>query len=339
MRRTVAATGPTPSADGLEYHVVDVFTERPFSGNPLAVVLGAEGLATDQLQTLAREFQLSETAFPMFGDPAVAAAGADYRLRIFTPEVELPFAGHPSVGTAWLLQELGLIRPRDGQVIQVCGAGALPLARDADGRIELRGGAPNLGPVVAPSALVAAVGLDLADLVGSPPRLAGTGIDFAIARVRPDALRRARPDLGALRTVFAPEVADASDDWSPGSVAGILLVAWGERGPGVPTYRARMFAGDVGVAEDAATGSAALALGVHLVDVGALGADGSSRYLVELGVEMGRPSVLRCRVEATDGRTVAAYVSGDVVPIASGTVRIPPVVERSDPRANRPSSS
>ncbi len=108
--------------------MVDVFTDRAFAGNPLAVVLGADALADHQLQALAREFHLSETAFPV--DPG--GEGADYRLRIFTPSVELPFAGHPSVGTAWLMVHLGRLAP--GRVVQRCGAGDLPLEVAVDGR-------------------------------------------------------------------------------------------------------------------------------------------------------------------------------------------------------------
>jgi trans-2,3-dihydro-3-hydroxyanthranilate isomerase len=324
MRRTEADDPGSDFSPGLDYHVLDVFTDTAFVGNPLAVVLGAESLSTQQLQTLAREFQLSETAFPMFGDPAVAAAGADYRLRIFTPEVELPFAGHPSVGTAWLLQTLGLVTARDGQVIQVCGAGALPLGRDEQGRVELRGGAPSLGEPVDPLSVAAAVGLRPDDLFGASPRLAGTGIDFVVAPVRGDALARAQPDLGVLRAAFP---AKANDDASASSqsAAGVLIVAWDAQTSDPPRFRVRMFAGDVGVAEDAATGSAALALGVFLVDAGRLPAHGESRYVVSQGVEMGRPSVLRCRVVAADGRPAAVFVSGDVVPVATGRVRVPVV--------------
>lgn len=105
----------------LAYEIVDVFTDRPYAGNPLAVVFGAEGLATEQMQALAREFNLSETVFVL---PATQV-GATYRARIFTPVEELPFAGHPSVGAAVTASRRGMFAP--GQVTQECGAGVLPI--------------------------------------------------------------------------------------------------------------------------------------------------------------------------------------------------------------------
>ena len=105
----------------LPYEIVDVFTDRPFAGNPLAVVFGGDELATDQMQALANEFHLSETIFVL----PPTEPGATYRVRIFTPEAELPFAGHPSVGAAVTQLRRGLIQP--GPVIQECGAGLLPI--------------------------------------------------------------------------------------------------------------------------------------------------------------------------------------------------------------------
>ncbi|MBA2553759.1 MAG: PhzF family phenazine biosynthesis protein, partial [Geodermatophilaceae bacterium] len=134
----------------MRYEIVDVFTDVPFTGNPLAVVLDAEELSTDQLQALAREFNLSETAFPL---PSTVA---DYRLRIFTPGAELPFAGHPSVGAAHTLARLGRIEP--GSVVQECGAGLLPVRVEAD-TVTLSGGAATVGPALDPAPLLSAVGL------------------------------------------------------------------------------------------------------------------------------------------------------------------------------------
>ncbi|MCU0264765.1 MAG: PhzF family phenazine biosynthesis protein [Actinomycetia bacterium] len=297
-------------AEPLTYHVVDVFTDRPFAGNPLAVVLGADDVPTAGLQALAREFHLSETAFPLPPSAAERAAGADYRVRIFTPEVELPFAGHPSVGTAWLLAHLG--RLPAGQVRQACGAGVVTLEVAAGGGpVELTGAAPTCGHPVDPAPLLAAVGLEPADLAGPRPRVAGTGIGFAHLAVRPGSLARCAPDPGLLRAFSHPA----------GAATGVYVVEWPAAGHPV---RARMFAGDVGVPEDPATGSAALGLAVWAVAEGLVAADGESAFTVVQGVELGRPSTLRCRVDAVGGAAVRARVAGGVVPVAQGRIAVPP---------------
>jgi len=322
LRRLLKTSSTPPSSvvdralglggPALEYHVLDVFSERPFEGNPLAVVLGADPLSAAQLQTLAREFHLSETAFPMQPSVAEAADGADYRLRIFTPEVELPFAGHPSVGTACLLTQLGQLAKR--QVRQACGAGVLPLDVDEDGgRATLTGGAPVVGGPVDPAEALHAVGLEAADLLGPPSVLAGTGLPYVVVPVTADGLGRAAPDLSALKRLFR----------HPEQATGVYLVAWAP-GAGAPTtVRARMFAGDVGVAEDPATGSAALALGAALPSMVALG-DGETQLAVTQGVEMGRPSSLSVQVDVVAGRATRVRVSGGAVRVASGRVAVPP---------------
>src|SRR3982751_2144801 len=132
------------------YEIVDVFTDRPFAGNPLAVVFGAESLAGDQMQTLAREFNLSETVFVL-----PSTAGATYRARIFTPESELPFAGHPSVGAAVTTVRRGLAEP--ARIVQECGAGLLPITV-TEGAATLTGGQPTLGPPLPAADLLEMVG-------------------------------------------------------------------------------------------------------------------------------------------------------------------------------------
>lgn len=278
----------------LAYEVVDVFTSTAFAGNPLAVVLDADDLTTGQLQQLAREFNLSETAFPL-----KAPAGASYSLRIFTPQTELPFAGHPSVGSASVLHRLGRIPAGDN--VQSCGAGLLPVHVGAD-VVTLTGGEPSLGQSLDPATLLRALGLSVQDLAGPIPRFAGVGIDFAFLLVRPDALARARPDV--------QQVTDVGQ-------SGISLVSWDGA-----VARCRVFPGGVGIIEDPATGSAALGLGVFLAASGLL-EEGTTRYVVEQGHEMGRPSTLTCTVEVDGGTAVRATVSGSVVPIARGEIRVP----------------
>lgn len=284
-------------AAALDYQVVDVFTTTPYAGNPLAVVLGADDLSTGQLQALAREFNLSETAFPMAASDDVAT----YRLRIFTPATELPFAGHPSVGAAWVMRRLGRIG--DGEIVQECGAGLLPLAVAADG-ITLTGGAASVGEPLDAEPFLSSVGLDASDLAGSPVRWAGCGLEFAFVHVHDQALTRCRPDMDRLSQL------------GKGGVS--VFAADGDR------MHVRVFAGGVGVPEDPATGSAALGLGVFLAQSGLLPADGAASYLVEQGIEMGRPSRLECSVVCEGGRVTAATVRGAVVAIAEGRIAVPP---------------
>jgi trans-2,3-dihydro-3-hydroxyanthranilate isomerase len=279
----------------LAYRLVDVFTDQAYAGNPLAVVLEGDDLTTEQMQAIAAEFNLSETAFPV----AASTADANYRLRIFTPFSELPFAGHPSVGSAWVMRSIG--RVSDGPIVQECGAGLLPLVVDGD-QVTLTGGAPHLGEVVQPGPFLAAARLTDADLVGDPVRPAGMGIDFGFLHVRPDAVARAAPDLALLRGL--PDVVGVSVFSYVDGVAHV-----------------RMFAGDV--SEDPATGSAALGLGVWLAETGHVAGDGETSYLVNQGLEMGRPSRLACVVRCVAGVAVEGRVSGSVVPIGDGHIRRP----------------
>lgn len=284
----------------LPYEIVDVFTDQPFTGNPLAVVFEADGLATGQLQAIAREFNLSETVFVL----PPTQPEATYRARIFTPAAELPFAGHPSVGAAVTVarREPGSGRDR---VVQECGAGLLPLAV-RDSSATLTGGRPTIGPELPAGPFLAVVGLSGPDLAGPPPRSAGCGLEFPFLLVHPDALGRAAVDPTAVREY---------------GIGQLSVFAWD---PNAAQAQARVFAPGVGVAEDPATGSAALGLGVWLVASGLLPADGESSYQVHQGAALGRPSRLDGTVSAVGGAAVSATVTGSVVPIATGRIAVPP---------------
>ncbi|GAB1643224.1 PhzF family phenazine biosynthesis protein [Krasilnikovia sp. MM14-A1259] len=282
------------------YEIVDVFTDRPFAGNPLAVVFGAEGLAGDQMQALAREFNLSESVFVL-----PAESGGSYRARIFTPEAELPFAGHPSVGAAVTSVRRGLAEP--GVLVQECGAGSLPIEVTGDGTATLTGGTPTLGEMMDPEPLLAMAGLTADDLAGkAAPRPAGCGLEFVFLPVRHDALARARVDQAAAERL---------------GVSQISVFAWDET---QRTAYARVFCPGVSVPEDPATGSAALGLGVWLVAAGWLPGAGTAAYTVHQGIEMRRPSLLACTVTAADGAATRATVAGHVVPVARGEIAVPP---------------
>ncbi len=278
----------------LAYEVVDVFAGRAFAGNPLAVVLDGDDLTTEQMQAIALEFNLSETAFPH-----VAPQGATYGLRIFTPGTELPFAGHPSVGTAWVLHRLGRIDAGDN--VQACGAGLLPVHVSAD-EVMLTGGAPAVSDELDAAPFLEALGLAAEDLAGPLPRSAGVGIPWGFLLVRPEALASVVPDLRRITELGG---------------TGVSLVAWDGS-----VARCRVFAGGAGIAEDPATGSAGLALGVYLHASGLMD-DGEHGYVVEQGYEMGRPSTLRCTVTIADGKVVRTTVAGSVVPIARGEIVVP----------------
>jgi trans-2,3-dihydro-3-hydroxyanthranilate isomerase len=283
----------------LDYDIVDVFAPRAFAGNPLAVVFDADALSTEQCQALANEFHLSETSFLS----APTEPGADYRVRIFTPFAELPFAGHPSVGAAHTLVRTG--RLAAGNLRQECGVGVLDVLVDDDGA-TLTGGPPTVSEERTSTALAAAVGLTPQDLAGVPAHMAGCGLPFTYVAVRPDAVDRAIPDVGAIDGLGVGE--------------GVSVLSW-DAASG--TAYARVFAGDLQWDEDPATGSAALGTGVWLVATGLLPGEGTSSYVIRQGEKLGRPSVLSCTVTASGGRASAATVRGAVVPIASGRIRIP----------------
>ncbi|HKS99508.1 MAG TPA: PhzF family phenazine biosynthesis protein [Rugosimonospora sp.] len=286
----------------LPYEVVDVFTDRPFTGNPLAVVFDAESLSVDQFQAIAREFRLPETVFVL--KPAVS--DATYRARIFTPETELPFAGHPSVGAAVTYCRREGLPP--GELVQECGAGLLPIQVYEGGKARLTGGTPTVGPELDPAPLLRCVGLTVDDFAGPAPRVAGCGLEFPYLPVHADAVGRAAGD---------PTVARAE------GVTQISVLHWDAV---TATAHARVFCPGLGVPEDPATGSAALGLGVWLVTSGLLGGSGDFAYQVRQGAELHRPSTLDCTVTAAGGRAVSATVAGHVVPVASGRISVPPFV-------------
>lgn len=289
----------------LRYDVVDVFTDRPYAGNPLAVVRDAGDLSTAQMQAVAAEFGLSETTFTL----PVTDPSADYRVRIFTPACELPFAGHPSVGTAWVLARDGVIAP--GERIQECGAGLLPVQVDSGGA-RVTGGTPVVGADLDAGLLATAAGLDPDDVDGAAaPGVAGAGVDYGFLLVRADAVARARCDAAAVRAVTE-------------GLTGLVVCSVD---PDVRHVHLRMFAPGSGVEEDPATGSAAVALGVFLADRGLVDDDGEHAFTIAQGAEIGRPSTLHTRVRTERGAAVATSVGGGVSAVARGElVAVPPLV-------------
>ena len=295
------------------YFICDVFTRERFGGNPLAVLPDARGLSDLQMQRIAREFNFSESTFVLPPEN-----GGTRRVRIFTPTKEIPFAGHPNVGTAFVLAsagELGELGDR-AEVVFEENAGAVPVSIvRRDGRIwcELR--APetlSLGATATPGMIAAAVSLAPDDVVSSThaPQVASAGLPFLFAELRDRAaLERARSRMDGVDALVAaglnPDVfmyvrSKSKDDFD---------------------VRARMFAPVDGVPEDPATGSANCALAGLLAKHDSR-PSGEVRYRIAQGVEMGRPSVLEARVEKKNGEVVEIRIGGDSVMISEGTIEV-----------------
>jgi trans-2,3-dihydro-3-hydroxyanthranilate isomerase len=303
----------------LSYDVVDVFTDRAFAGNPLAVVYGAEHLTTSQLHAITREFNLSETTFPVPLTAEDRAGGADYRVRIFTPGGEIPFAGHPTLGTAWALRERHLLE--SGQRTQACGTGLIGvrLPDDPTGVVELtaepRDAARTLSGDAA-AELADLVGVSIEDVAGDA-YAAGCGLTWLYLRVSAVALGRSRAS--------ARRVSETGIDLSvvEDPVDGVDVYAVDTSGLRIE-ISSRVFVPGYGIPEDPATGSAAAGLGLVLVASGIAPSDGQTPYTISQGIEMGRPSRLLGRVEASGGAATRVHVAGQVVPVATGTLAVPP---------------
>lgn len=303
------------SAEHLAFDVVDVFTDRPFAGNQLAVVHGGDDLSTEQCLAIAREFNFSETTFP----ESSVVDGVEYATRIFTPGGEIPFAGHPTLGTAWVLRSRGLLT--ETEVTQLCGAGPIGVRFDDDGSVELSATPRDmLGPL--PDEIVAALvedlGLSSSDVAG-PVWVAGCGLTFVHVPVAAGAVARAVVPSRAL-SWYADALAAHGETRDP--VEGINVVHVSGSAPGLDVH-ARVFVPGLSVPEDPATGSAAVGLGMALVAGGQLPEGG--RYAITQGVEMGRPSSLFGRVDATSGTATRCHVAGRLHRVARGEIAVPQV--------------
>ncbi len=286
------------------FETVDVFTATRFGGNPLAVLTDARGLDEAAMQHVAREFNLSETTFVL--PPANPEHTA--QVRIFTPLHEVPFAGHPNVGTALVLAGLRGGRP-DTMVFEEL-AGLVPIRFDWWGASPMATlDAPQplvLGETIPPATVAACAGLAEADIVvtAHPPIVAGVGNPFVIAEVTPEALGRASGDVAAIRAAAARH---------PVKPTGFPIHLHARTGTG---RRTRMFAPLSGIAEDPATGSANVALAALLLS---LTDEDSLSVTIEQGVEMGRPSLLHASARrAADG--IRAAIGGSAVAVSRGSI-------------------
>lgn len=297
------------------FYTLDVFTDTPLAGNQLAVFPDAERLPQDRLQAIAREFNLSETVFVYPpSDPLNTA-----RVRIFTPATELPFAGHPTIGTAILLAGLKRVRRRGGKarVVLEEGVGAVPVEVGYSGTVPTwaqltAARLPEGGPPPPDAAeLAAAISLEPAAL--DPDMRAAAfscGVPYLFVPLRSlSALAAATPDLSEWRAALG-------DYWAPD-----LFLFTRDVELSGSDFRARMFAPLLGVPEDPATGSAVAALAGYLAAHERLG-DGRHSWRIEQGFEMGRPSIIELESDVRDGIVYTVRVGGSAVLVSEGELRL-----------------
>jgi trans-2,3-dihydro-3-hydroxyanthranilate isomerase len=297
------------------YYTCDVFTERRFGGNQLAVLPDAAGLSSEQMQRIAREFNYSETTFVL---PAEDAAHT-HKVRIFTPGAEIPFAGHPNIGTAFVLAAIGSLPAAGGDTLQVVfeeAAGPVPVAirylDDQPVYCELTAPqALTLGAMLPVEAVAASVGLCPDAVVTSthPPRVASAGLPFLLVELRDRralAEGRVQDEHAALLQLCGGE--------------GLHLYTRDTGVPGVD-LRARMYAPLHGVAEDPATGSANVAL-AGLLAACAPEADGTFAWRIAQGIEMGRPSLLEASAIKRGGGVETVRIGGRSVMVCDGWIEV-----------------
>ena len=294
------------------YYICDVFTDQRFGGNQLAVLPDARGLNDTQMQQIAREFNFSESTFVFPPDE-----GHTRKVRIFTPAREVPFAGHPNIGTAFVLASCGELGAFDGSTKIVfeekAGLVGISLRRSDEGEISCELKAPqvlSLGEELPAELLAAALSLTAGDIVTDthPPMLASVGLPFVMVELRDrSALQKAKINTDGFEQIAAR-----------GVMPDIHCYIQSHDGFDI---RARMFAPHDGVPEDPATGSANCAL------AGLLGhfhpsQSGMFEWQIAQGVEMGRPSTLRARAEKMDGNVISTWIGGNCVMVSDGHIYV-----------------
>lgn len=295
-----------------EFVQVDVFTDTPLGGNPLAVVLDGRGLSDAEMQAVAREMNLSETTFILPPEQPEHAA----RVRIFTPGIELPFAGHPTVGTAWVMAMRGMVPAGLREFVLGEGIGPVPVRMDGEGSsafVWMRHPAVSFGPPIAARAEVAAaLGLTAADLLPDTPVQTGsTGAPFLYVALR-DA---ATVDRAVLNSAALEALVPAAD-----AAHGVFIFTPRAEPPGAYS-RMLAFAG-TGISEDPATGSASGPLGALLVRHGLVPPGSGPRLLSEQGTAMGRRSLIQISVTG-DPAAPIIEVGGQVAPVIKGVLTLP----------------
>jgi len=301
----------------LKFHTLDVFTDRRFGGNPLAVVLGADALSDDQMQTIAREFNLSETVFVQNSTRPAHSA----KMRIFTPRREIPFAGHPTIGTAILLAELNAPvhnGERDALVVleQAIGTVRVGARLRNGGAAFAEFDAPKLpaeaGMLPPVDVLAAGLGLIPSEVgfENHAPVCYAAGNTFAYVPVASlEAIGRARVNGSHWESAFEQQ-----------GISGVYVYTR-QCEHTTSAFHVRMFAPQIGIAEDPATGSAAVGLAgiVHQSD---RLRDGTHRRVVEQGYEMGRPSQIVLTLVAAGGKLASVRIGGSAVRVSEGVIEL-----------------
>jgi len=294
------------------YKIYDVFTDRPLAGNPLAVVLDADGLDAPAMQAIAGEFNLSETVFVVPSENAAHSA----RVRIFTPKVEIPFAGHPTVGTAVCLARERFDGPGEHDAVVVleeevgpvrCGvrlSGALGFAEFDSPKLPVR-----IGEAAAKKPIASALGLDSTEIgfENHVPGIWSAGNPFHFVPVR---------NIGVLARAAANRAA-----WREAFGEGSAFLYTRETEGHDHNFRARMFAPMSGIEEDPATGSAVAAFAGSMQEFDQM-PDGEHVAIFEQGYEMGRPSLIRLEISVSAGKVAAVRIGGNAVEVAAGLLAV-----------------
>lgn len=298
LHRMNGRDGTRPMSSSYSYHVTDVFTDRAFGGNPLAIFPDAQGLTDGQMQAIAKELNLSETTF------VTPAAPGHFAVRIFTPGAELPFAGHPIIGTAIVLASLGRTQGA-AEIFLDLKVGPVRVVLNGPNAVFFRDGPPEFRPLSVSDADIAAI--IGADALAEPAFQCGYGSAFIFAPLPSRAaVARAQLRLDLWRTI-------EDEVWGHG------IYLYARTAP--DAVHARLFAPALGVGEDPATGSAAAGL------IGALpgAADATQHITITQGVEMGRPSSILATATRAAGLVQQISIGGSAVLVAEGRfTRLPP---------------
>jgi PhzF family phenazine biosynthesis protein len=283
----------------LNFKQVDVFTRTPFLGNPVAVVLDAHALSSEDMQRIAAWTNLSETTFVL----PPSTAEADYRLRIFTPRAELPFAGHPTIGSAHAVLEAAVVVPKAGRLRQECGVGVLALQVDGE---TLWLEAPSATDTPLSGSDLGVLEKSLGSKARGAPRIINVGPRWLVAEVASaDALAALSPDMQIL--------AELSNRLSIGGAT-----VFADANDGQSAVHVRSFAPAHGIAEDPVCGSGNIGVAAYLAKTGQSQRLGG-RYMARQGMQLGRDGRVSIRIE---GEKI--FLGGSAVTCVDGTLRVPP---------------